>query len=564
MLKDLLNTFSEKYKNIGDKLILDSYILKDGLYVKVSKDNTYECFIFKNDKKQEKKENCFTTLKNTIAKNEYDWFKQVDYYSEWLNANKMIFDKKIHNINYLSFFVKVDSFTSTDTKKLLDTNSIKAHFDVFKSYKKFEKKQEVEILEKYKPIFKNEDRLKDIEKKHTFVNKNLNSLVDIAKQNNITNYIKIFFDEDIKTYKQESEIYYSIKIFNEISHSKTLDDDIYGLSDSNMGLNAKKPYLEQKTRKIISPYMILNSDAIMIKKFFDWLKFQDLMNKYPNGEHFFLNRDFREKDVIIDFDYLPQKIDKLKKSIYYKNYLKMTIEKKILDDETIKDIQRLEQIVDEVFYNKQLMHNYFRDDLKVSKFISKNLLTLIFQTKQAMINYFKKYNDKAFYDVISKYATNFVIEHLRHDRFYTAQKSLNLKLSLLHFKGEDIMDIENIKKSIEVKLDNSDFSPLKTDEFFYLCGEIVYYLLSKKEKDDKTHKLIEPFLRANNAQKIKKEIEFCFFQYKHALYFHETKFNNAMSLIMAYENNEKLVHHMDNFLVGYLSNTLIFKTNKEN
>ena len=47
---------------------------------------------------------------------------------------------------------------------------------------------------------------------------------------------------DIEKYQEESEIYYSLKIFNDIKYS--LDDGgfTFGLSDSNMGLNSKKPF----------------------------------------------------------------------------------------------------------------------------------------------------------------------------------------------------------------------------------------------------------------------------------------------------------------------------------
>lgn len=77
------------------------------------------------------------------------------------------------------------------------------------------------------------------------------------------------------------------------------------------------------------------------------------------------------------------------------------------------------------------------------------------------------------------------------------------------------------------------------------------------------HDLVEPFLRANNAQKIKKEIEFAFFQYKHAIHFGAKKINNPIALIQAYDGTERLSKYMDSFLVGYLSNSFIFKSEEE-
>lgn len=50
-----------------------------------------------------------------------------------------------------------------------------------------------------------------------------------------------------------------------------LDDQIFGLPNDNLGLNAKKPFLENKTRKVTIPYMITTQEALQQRKFFDYL-----------------------------------------------------------------------------------------------------------------------------------------------------------------------------------------------------------------------------------------------------------------------------------------------------
>ncbi len=558
MIYDLLEVFKKEYEEHKDKLILDNYVLKDGLYIKINKDNSIEYFIFQNDKKEDKKENCFTSLDKTIKKKEYEWFKQVDYYSEWISANKMFYDKKIHNINYLSFFVKLESFVSKDEKKLLKADAIENHFNSFIDFSKFIKKEEKEILLNYQDKFKDEKRKKDILDKYEFIKNNINKLVETAKENGISNYIKVFFDENIEKYQEESNIYYSFKIFNDISHSKTFDKKIYGLSDSNMGLNAKKPYLEHKSRKLISPFMVLDNDALMIKKFFDWLKFQDYQNKNPLGKQFFVNRDFKEKDLITEYDYLSIDIDKLDDSIYYKNYLKIMENKRLVDDENIDTLVRLEKIVDEVFYNYQLISNYYGE---VYKKLDKHFANLIYLTRDGMRNYFKKFDERTFYELINKYATQFVLEHLRKNRELSAKKSLNLKLSLQNHKGENIMNIEQIQKDIKERLDTDNYKSLKEDEFFYLCGQTAKYLLSKSKSGKKDADMLEPFLRVKNVKKLKDEIKFTFFKYKHEIGLNQKNFNNAMSLISAYEGDETIDN--DSFLVGLLSKNIFYMKKEE-
>ncbi len=555
MIYDILEVFKKEYEDKGDKLILDNYTLKDGLYIKINQDENLEYYIFKDDKKVEKKENCFKDIDGNTTHIMYEWFKERDYYSSYLNSNKSFYDKKIHNINYLSLFVKVDSFIGEDPKKILNRDSIKKQFQYLCSYAKFTKKQEKEFLESYQLYFKNRERRKDIIKKYRLIKNSIDLSVAKAIEVDVKNYIKIFFEKEIDFYKKESEIYYGLKIFNDISYSKRLENGIYGLSDANMGLNAKKPFLEYKMKKTKAPFLLLDNDAILTKKFFDWLKFQDLKDKYPLNDSIFMHRDFREKDLLLDFDYIPTKIKKLTPSIIVKNYLK--VDK--FEDYEIKELFNLESKIDEVFYAKQLIFNYFNDDIKVSSFVSKELQNLLLVTKYSMINYFKKHDDREFYQVIKKYGSKFILNSLRAGYESKAKESLNLKLSLLKYKGEEIMNVENMFENIKQQLDESEYKSLTKDEFFFLSGQIANYLLAQKEQHQKKQDLLEPYLRCNNSKKLKKELQFTFFQYKHALFFNNKRFNNAMALIQSYDKNERMADNMDSFLVGYLADNIFFE-----
>lgn len=555
MIYDILEVFRKEYEEKGDKLILDNYVLKDGLYVKIDDNENLEYFIFLNDKKIERKENCFKNLNGTINHKMYEWFKERDYYSGYLNSNKSFYDKKIHNINYLSFFVKVDSFISEDPKKILNRESIRKQYQYLCSYEKFSKKQEKELLENYQAYLKDRNRKKDLISKYRILEKKLDICVEKAVESGVKNYIKIFFDKDIEIYKKESNIYYSIKIFNDISYSKKLDKGVYGLSDANMGLNAKKPFLEQKMKKISAPFLLLDSDALLSKKFFDWLKFQEGKEKYPLINKLFMHRDFRDKDLMLDFDYIPFKFKELTPSIKVLNYLK--VDK--LEDYELKELFHLESKIDELFYAKQLKFNYFNDDIKVSKFMSKELQNLLFVTKHSMVNYFKKYDEREFYQVIYKYGSRFILNSLRAGYELKAKESLNLKLSLQQYKGEEIMDITKMFEQIKQRLDNSGYDDLSKEEFFFLSGQLANYLLSQKEQHQKKQDILEPYLRCNNSQKLKKELQFSFFQYKHALFFSNKRFNSAMALIQGYAQKERMSDNMDSFLVGYLADNIFFE-----
>ena len=565
MIYDILEVFKKEYEEKGDKLILDNYQLKDGLYVKVFDDGSLEYFI-KSSRKvkingKNKTEHDFKDLDGNIQKDENEWFIKADYISSIINTDKAIKQiKKIHSNNYYALFIKADNFIKDDSF----INEAKREY--FNALKNLE--NEKNTLDDFIKEITDKKRLEDIDKISNLIMNSQNDILkvaklvfkDVSKAVLAKNYVKIFYyDFNLLSIEKEANYYFHLKIFNKNKYNFILNDELLGQSNANSGINQKKTFDEHLTKKKKQPFLIQYKTAFEIKKFFDWLKWKS--SEIKDFENIFMHKYSKHDEAIIDnFDYLPLKIEKLQESIIVKNYLQI----KNIEDHEINELWQLENAVDEIFYNKQLKHNYFRDDLKVSDFVSKKLQQLIFETKYAMVNYFKKYDEREFYSVVKKFGTDFIIEHLRQNHEYKARESLNLKFSLLQHKGEKIMDIKNMEEKIMKKLETSNYESLNNEEFFYLCGQVASYLLSKKNQHEKMHDLVEPFLRANNAQKLKKEIEFTFFQYKHAIHFGAKRINNALALIGAYEGEEKLSFFMDSFLVGYLSNTYIFTSKEEN
>ncbi|MBE0495310.1 MAG: hypothetical protein IBX45_02750 [Campylobacterales bacterium] len=558
MIYDIVDVFRKEYEAKGDKLILDSYQLKDGLYIKINNDESIEYFIKSSRKvKVEGKSITEHDFKDTSRISQpkiYEWLKVRDYYSNVIDTSKS-YDapkKTIHNNNYLTLFMKIESFLEVEFSHL--------RAKLFKkvlSFKEFDSKNEKKILESFCYYIQPLSRKKDIVKKMKRLECFLPQIKEFAKSYNPKEYIRIYFEKSEEIYKSESAVYFALKIYNDNKYSIEIDKKVFGLSNYNMGLNSKKPFLEQKTRKLSTPFMISPEMALEVKLFFDWLALQPyktdllekmLVNKFSDNG----------KAIINDFDYLPVKIEELDDEIVVKNHLHI----KDKEDARLTELWQLETMVDEVFYSRQLKSNYFRDDLKVSDFVSKKLQQLIFETKYAMVNYFKKYDEKEFYQVIKKYGTDFVIEHLRQNREYRAKESLNLKFSLLQHKGEVVMDISGIQKKVIAKLETSDYSDLSSEEFFYLCGQVAKYLLTKSKSGKKDADMLEPFLRAKSVKKLKDEIKFTFFKYKHEIGLNQTKFNNALALITAYEKDE--IFNGDSFLVGVLSQNLFYMKKEEN
>lgn len=146
MLKACLEIFDEEMKRVEkrtgdrDRIILDQYILDNGIYILVRKSGETEICTIKMDKKTRRLER--------IPAN-YEELCFLDYHSKLVSMDKPQDTKKtIHSNNYLSFWVKQKSFE--DGK--LNEEAIDRYFDILanprKKYKDSSDRKLYEQIEK--------------------------------------------------------------------------------------------------------------------------------------------------------------------------------------------------------------------------------------------------------------------------------------------------------------------------------------------------------------------------------------------------------------------------------
>jgi len=530
------------------KGVLDNYLLKNGLYVRVGEGIEY--FIFKDSKKEDKKQLLFKDLDGNISANEYEWFASRDYLSGYLNSNKAIDPpkKKIHSNNYLALFVKASEFTPKNKEHFIERL-----FDNLKTYESFTKKQEKEVLKQYKEYIFDENRQKDVERKKELFLKYYSDIVEVINKHNVKNYVKIFFDEPLEKYKKESEIYYALKIYNKIDTVKEIEGKIYGLSDFNMGLNQKKPYLEHKTRGFPLPFMVEKDKIFEVKKLFDYLKNLKEPLKYAptaTDPGIYLHKhNENDQAVIDDFDILVFVDDNLPKKFEYKNYIGLTSNGRAIENREITTFEGLYKLIDEVFYNGNLSNNLYGE---VYSKLPHDFQNLIYLTRDLAKNILKRDIDSLFGYL--RFGMNFIIYNIRQNILFKAGEILNLILSIKAYKGENV-DIKGTLAKIEEKVKNLE--NLNSDEWHILSGQVIKYLLDKSKRSDKKADMIEPFLRAGKTKKLKDEIEALYFKYKHEIPLNFTKLNNAIALIMAKEENEKV--DKEKLLIGLLSENIFYR-----
>jgi len=331
LINEALEVFKKIYDKEGEELVVSKHIPKDGTYILVNIESgkIIENLNIAYDKKNKKIDGELNQY--------YSYIRAFDYYSNLVDVNKPMDSKKtIHSNQIYSFFIKKDSIRENKLTK-----------SIIEGYKKNllnpeEKYNSKEAKELYKNIANKLPEIKKdtVEKIFSWIETNINE--DLLEDNK-KDYLKIFFvesdlDISLKLFKNEHKRYLIPNIFNSNDYNKKIEETIYGLSNNNMGLNAKKTFLENKTRKISTPYLVDTEEILLQYAFYNYLLPEvkqgnyfiyftenEIIPKtykdaYPNGARYLLNATY-SKDVDIKNFNIISKSDSQEISINFREIL---------------------------------------------------------------------------------------------------------------------------------------------------------------------------------------------------------------------------------------------------
>lgn len=572
MLKDCLEVFKNMYEEHGDKLIIDSYVLGEGSYVLVKKDGNVKTLeVSKKD----------TDKSDKL----YKYFAQKDYLSKLIDMNKPIDAKKvIHSNNYLSFFVKKESIqvdeqgSSKLTEEIMDK-----YYEILINprlkYKDKEKKYMYEECEaKYGEVdivFLNENR--------EWIKKNIFTLIEKNELKKDKNYLKIFFEADLDKYSNESDKYIVPNIYNSTDFNVMVNNETYGLPNDNMGLNAKKPYLEQKGRKNTIPYLISSDEVLLQKKFFDFLmnnvsigkrlvyiddKVTCYENEYrPKGKFmgYFMRLQKGKEVEIHDFDTVVNMNSKIKEFKVLKPIdIDYSKHNQILDYKTTNQIKDVEMNISNVFFNKFLHTNYFTDskDIKLNE---GKLKEILIHNRESLFNWFYKGNINGAKSNFNKCSLKLIKNSILNGYLRKASEQYNLRYSVLNYfnGGRNMGDLlKDTKVSLREKINSKETQSLQNDEEYYFAiGQISSYLVSLNKSGNKNHSLLNPLLNTKSETRLKEEIMKLFKKYNYAIKKDSKRFNNLYSMILGYKPDGNI--NDDLLLAGYLNSSLIYEKAEE-
>ena len=574
MIDEALEVFRKIYDKEGEELVVSKHIPKDGTYILVNKKSgkIIETLNISYDKKSKKI--------NGELNQYYGYFRAFDYYSNLVDMNKPMDPKKtIHSNQIYSFFIKKDSIRENKLTKSIIEGYKKNLLNPEEKYNSKEGKELYKnIAEKLPKIEK--DIVEDI---FLWIEDNVNE--NLLENDNKKDYLKIFFveedlDKSLELFKNEHKRYIIPNIFNSNDYNKKIGETIYGLSNNNMGLNAKKAFLENKTRRVSTPYLV-NTDEILLQyAFYNYLLPEVKQGNYfiyfleneiiprtykegcPNGAKYLLNASY-SKDVDIKNFNVISKNSSEEININFKEILHQ--KKKDTDEIEYGNLNKekmMNNINKILFYNSLLGNFLLNDgDLDIKDIEVKKLLM---KYRNAFYKWFYLNDETEVKKNIKKIYLDAVMVAIGNGHFFKASQQLDFGFCLEKYfygKSELMEEIMNVKEVfLNHTLSEEEWEFLNDEEYFFAVGQILAYINYMRNSKAKSLNFIKQLTFVKNIDVLKEKIKKIVISYSHIFETKNKKINRTISNISLYQPKEIRI---DILLAGFTADIIFFKKREE-
>ncbi|MCI8772904.1 MAG: CRISPR-associated protein [Lachnospiraceae bacterium] len=585
MLGECLEIFGSYTEEEREKCILDNYVPKDGTYILVGENGEIkEIAEMKLDKKTGEIDRSSAYFRE---------FRYFDYHSNLISMNKpQDAEKIIHSNNYLSFWVKKESLANGK----LTPQVIDGYYDILEHpEKKCEKTKALSIYERLEEAIGPVD-VETLQRNKKWIHDHIFSLeeyalnelkyrIDFQKKE----YLKIFFEAEEEVYQREGNRYFIPNIYNSNQYNVVINNEVFGLPDNNQGMNAKKPFLSIKTRKSVAPYLLNRENVMLQKQFFDYLMNFAMVGKYniyvdmehrafcacENNQYpqktvrgFFLRIRKGKEVEIHDQDVVPFFRNHLRKPFVYENKLGIEDVKNPEYEygKTCETLQELESMIDDIFFSKVLIHNYFSDEEKI-KIADETLKRMLLLSRRKLFAWLHLGNDVDIRGLLDKISMELVKTSILNGYMLKAAKQLNLRWSLQQYfakGGENMADFSvALREDLKTKIISDQYKGLESDrEYYFAVGQMARYLVYLSKAGKKKQSLINPFLNARTDRHLKELLGRYFKKYNYAIPVGAKKVSRLYGMLECYEPEDTIMQDM--ISAGFvIDNLLLEKRDKE-
>ncbi len=591
MFDEAIEAFEAMVEKKSEQWLYDNYIPVPGTYILLNIEDGFSLRNIVSIGKPDRKTGDIPGMTNK----DYDFVSYLDKNSKLITMNKaMDTGKIIHSNNVYSFFVKKESLKLNK----LEEKNIEGYYSVLANpHTKYKKNKAKQIYD-------------EVETKLDAVNVEMvncikqwiqQNLMDFLKDNEIDleskDYLKIFFiyssDEKTKSeVKKEGERYLLPNIYNNNDYNVTVNHEIFGLHSNNMGLNAKKPYLDNKSRRITIPCAITMDKAILQYRFMEYLSSQASQGNYN------VYIDLDKKDILCVQDkmivdsiesglYFRIKQGKTEVEIYaveritgYKNSLKNNFRmRKIFElsekmEAAYSDsygtkyyLYEIERLVNEGLFGKWLMGNYKTAAGELPSSMNSLLKEQLLLSREQLWNWFHNNECYNVPVILNKACKCMIRDSVENGYLEKAKHQFNLWFSLTDYLNENRRKEEHMSEIREQLLKHvvqtkEDWEFESDDEYYFAVGQVSKYILglSKKSKADQKLDMLRPIFSVKEDDLIKKRLVLLMEKYDHAIRTMYGRTNELLAKVLTYKPTEKVNDAM--ILAGYLDKSVIYMSNE--
>lgn len=599
MFNEAIEVFDAILKEKGDQAeqwLCDNYIPSPGTYVLLNLEDDFSVRNIFDIGKPDKKTGKIAGMENK----DYRLVSFLDKNSKLLTMNKPIDSKKkIHSNNFYAFFVKKESISQEKTE--LTDEIIQGYFENLANPRlKYTKPKAKSIYEetekKLEPV--NTEVLKRIQE---WIGQNFIKFLELQKEKlnlESKDYLKIFFvysdDETTRTeIKREGERYLFPNIFNNNDYNIKIDDSIFGLHSNNMGLNQKKPFMDNKSRKETIPCAITMDKAVKQYRFMEYLSSQaakgnynvyidfdnktiqciqdrDVANDMESGIYFRIIQGKTEVEIhsferITGFNNNLRPAFQMKEIFTFGEKMKEVYSNAYGTKYALRDV---EMLVNEGLFGKYLISNYKTEakDLPVTmNSLVKEQLQLC---REQLWNWFHNNQKQHVGIVLDKACKRLVQDSIESNHPEKAKHQFNLWFSLMNYLNGDRKKEEKMSNVTELLINHvlkteGEWEFENDEEYFYAVGQMSRYILNftKKMNKDKKLDMLRPIISVRNDKILKERIVQLVKKYGYEMPLMYKRTNELLAKILIYSPKGKVDEVM--IMAGFVNENVLYMSNKK-
>ena len=233
------------------------------------------------------------------------------------------------------------------------------------------------------------------------------------------------------------------------------------------------------------------------------------------------------------------------------------------------------RLINEIFFSKYLLTNYFTDasDISVKDSVLKRMIVMY---RNVIFDWIYKGIDNNFETAEKRFALDLIKNALINNYTLRAMTQLNLHWSFKDYfaelkqqGGEKMAEVATeIRESIKERVMSKEKvkMPVNDKEYYYAVGQLAAYFISLSKASKKSQSMINPVINISDDRVLKERLIQLYKKYNYAIEHYNVRFKNLFAMILAYKPDARTDKQTKDemILFGYMDSNSIYTKKEEN